>query len=231
MEVVIEKKEDCSKISFNRFPPLGVVVTGSGIDGIYKTFHPKHSYKKLGGSAIIFNDGTRWNLGTGRSPEQAVVHFTSRQGGRLPATGWQKSGRVMPGLRIFKLLNIDEDESIPVDEGILFKCDKNNWRLLGDNEICNGVCECLNCKDEEDCEFHEALKDVGFLVVQDGIQPEQDGVYELVEDAKGHPGYFRHAESSWLFFREKSAWSLGSGGSPSNINSTSAKSNRSLSIP
>ena len=67
-----------------------VVVTGSnGMDGLFKTRTTSSIYKQEGGTFIIFNDGGRWKLGKGLSPEQAVVHYGSGESELLPANGWQ----------------------------------------------------------------------------------------------------------------------------------------------
>ena len=87
-----------------------------------------------------------------------------------------------------------------------------------DERRCNGVCDCGTCRDEEDCEFHKEFNNTGFLVVR-GIEPQQNGVYQLVKDSNDNPQFFRHTniEADFIIHRQDGGWALSRGLLPGNV--------------
>ena len=169
-----------------------VVVTGSGkLDGIYTAQNPKKPYRHEDGQKIIFKEDGRWKLGKGTSPEKAKVYFRSGQSDLLPAEGWQdvwdevknggkECGESVPDLHITKALDPIKDNEFLSEDGLVCKADERKWSLLRDKDICNGMCDCETCSDEETCEFHDGIKGIGFLVVRNGPKHlHLDGIYEL----------------------------------------------------
>ena len=110
------------------------------------------------------------------------------------------------------------------------KSKEEEWLFIPNNDEkerrCSGVCDCDSCVDEDDCNFHQIIKeeDISFLALR-GSQSEQDGVYELKKDTKGNPGFFKHLTlSDLIFYKKGDFWVIGRGTSPNNAtNEWSAK--------
>ena len=89
------------------------------------------------------------------------------------------------------------------------------------------MCKCGTCRDEEDCIFHNEFKDIGFLVVR-GVKPQQNGVYQLVNDSNGNPQFFRHMDTGekLIIYRKDGGWALSRGLSPETATETLFTSSR-----
>ena len=176
---------------------------------------------------IIFKDGKNWKLGEGVSPEHAVIHYTSGENDFLPADEWRDTSDKVIGLRMIRAWYPNDmfsftHNQVQTDEGIACKTERSTeWTILypTDSRKCDGICICDSCGDEEGCDFHVAIKDIGYLVVRHGLKSEQNGVYELIKDSKDHPGFFKHSKSMFLIYRNNNSWALGSGTSPSDVSS------------
>ena len=61
------------------------------------------------------------------------------------------------------------------------------------------------------------FKDAGFLVVR-GVEPQQNGVYQLVNASNGNPQFFRHMdnETELIIHRKDGGWALSRGLAPEN---------------
>ena len=204
-----------------------VVATSEGRDGIF--IYRNGRYKQEDGHSIIFKQGNRWVIAEGSNRREAVVIYKSKESKELPREGWteivKKGGRFVedpvPRLQVVKVPQDFDGNQVETDEGLICKSGhKDVWHFLteGDKKRCNGVCECGTCRDEEDCEFHSEFKDTGFLVVR-GVEPQQNGVYQLVKDFNDNPQFFRHmdTEEKLIIYRKDGGWALSRGDSPETV--------------
>ena len=221
-EVGLDEPEGCKQ-------PV-VVITGSdGRDGLYNR---NGRYKQENGHNIIFKKNNRWVIAEGSNQKDAVVLYKSGDSNELPRDGWhdvaelrKNDGRLfgdpVPGLHVVQVPQNFYGNQTETDEGLICKSgETEDWHFLpeGDKRRCNGVCECGTCKDEEDCELHSKFNDTGFLVVR-GVEPQQNGVYQLVNDSNGNPQFFRHTNKAekLIIHQKDGGWALSLGLSPETV--------------
>ena len=215
------------------------IVTGSkDMNGVYSHSSGVDSKPNLyqEGDKLLLKRENRWVLLRGSSEEEAFAHYRSGESDTVPTNGWQSvfvegkkegkpCGKSMVDLRIFQVPSSNlATNHFETDEGLICHMPEEQseeWLFIpkGDEKKrrCNGVCECGSCVDEDNCAFHEHLENVGFLVVR-GLESEQDGVYELITDSNGNPGFFTHMTSlDWIIYKRGDFWALGNGSSPQNV--------------
>ena len=189
-----------------------------------------------------------WVLGAGKSTRTSVARYRASAGGESspPERGWQyvwdggssrdgrASGEERSDMRVdgFKIKEVTAKAIFKtggekIGDGLLCKVgdveddfNGEEWSFLPkvDERLCNGLCNCGNCRDEEECEIHREFKDIGFLMVR-GVEPQQNGVYQLVNDSNNNPQFFRHTnmESGLIIHRKDGGWALSIGTSPENV--------------
>ena len=219
------------------------IVTGSKVmDGVYSHSSGADSKPNLymGGDKFLLKRDDQWVLSKGLSEEEAFAFYKSRESKTVPTNGWQRVyvegkklgdtyGKSIPDLQIFQVISNLTKDHFETEEGLIFKMPEDQskqWLFIpkGDEKKrqCNGVCECGSCVDEDNCAFHEHIKNTGFLVVRGlATESEQNGVYQLKKDSNGNYGFFEHLTSpDLIIFKKGDSWALGNGSSPHNATET-----------